>query len=76
MCRVGNFRQKTELTEQMDISEGVPAVPRNIKLSEFRSEPFREIGNNSKFCSGEQKYKQTLGMPFRTIPRKRKQFRT
>ncbi len=43
---VGNFRQKiiprkTELTEQLVCSGGIPTVPRNRKLSEFRSEPLR-----------------------------------
>jgi hypothetical protein len=41
--------------EQMGISDGIPAVPRNRKLSEFRSEPFCGRENNSEFRSVEQK---------------------
>jgi len=86
--------------EQLDCSGGIPAVPRNRKLLEFRSnrsaeeknaqnsvpwnknrsklwefcpEPFRGGENNSEFHSVEQIYKQTLGILFRTILRKRKQ---
>ncbi len=49
--RVGNFQQKNYSTEDgiggtigllKLYSDGIPAVPRNAKLSEFRSEPFRE----------------------------------
>jgi hypothetical protein len=58
------------------ISDGIPAVPRNKHLSEFRSEPFLGSENSSEFRSVEQKQKQTLGMPFRTIPRERKHLRT
>ncbi len=43
------------------------------KHSEFRSEPFRGRINNSEFRSVEQKNKQTLGILFRTTPRKRQQ---
>jgi hypothetical protein len=39
----------------MGISEGIPAVLQNRKLSEFRSEPFRGRENNLEFRSGEQK---------------------
>jgi hypothetical protein len=35
---------------------GIPAVPRNKKLSKFHSEPFRGRENNSEFRSVEQKY--------------------
>ncbi len=52
--RVGNFRQKiprkTEITKQMVCSDGIPAVPQNRKLSEFRR---REI--SSEFHTVEQK---------------------
>jgi hypothetical protein len=41
-------------------------------LSEFRSEPFRGRENNSESVPWNKK-KQTLGILFRTIPRKRKQ---
>jgi hypothetical protein len=64
--------------EQMGISDGIPAVSRNRKLSEFRSveqkykqlsefrsEPFRGRENDSEFRSVELKKKQTLGMPSR-----------
>jgi hypothetical protein len=37
------------------ISDGIPAVPQNRKLSEFLSEPFRGRENNSEFRSVEQK---------------------
>jgi hypothetical protein len=33
--------RKTELTEQLVHSGGIPAVPQNRKLSEFHSEPLR-----------------------------------
>jgi hypothetical protein len=39
----------------MVISDGIPAVPQNRKLSEFHSEPFRGRENNSEFRSVEQK---------------------
>jgi hypothetical protein len=67
--------RKTEYTEQMVISDGITAVPRNRKLSEFRSEPFRGRENNSEFSSVEQKKKQTLGIPFRILQWRRKQHR-
>ncbi len=89
--RVGNFRQKiiprkTEFTEQFVCSGGIPAAPRNRKISEFRSEPFCRGEECSEFCTMEQKQKQnsrnsvlnhsaeqkTLGIPFRTIPQRRK----
>jgi hypothetical protein len=43
------------------------------EFPEFHSEPFRGRENNSEFRSVEQKYKQTLGILFRIIPRKRQQ---
>jgi hypothetical protein len=46
--------RKTQLMEQMFISDGIPAVPRNRKFSEFRSEPFRGRENNLEFRSLEQ----------------------
>jgi hypothetical protein len=58
--------RKTEETEQMIISDGIPAVPRNRNLSEFRSEPFRGRENNSEFCSVEQtRGRETTRNPFR-----------
>jgi hypothetical protein len=36
-----NIPRKTELTEILDYSGGIPTVARNRKLSEFRSEPLR-----------------------------------
>ena len=53
----------------------VPLNKNRSKLSEFPSEPFSGRENNSEFCSVEQKKKQTLGIPFGTIPRKRKLLR-
>jgi hypothetical protein len=44
-----------ELKEQLVIPDGIPAVPRNRKFSEFRSEPFRGRENNPEFRSAEQK---------------------
>ena len=49
------FPRKTELTEQLLGSGGILAVPRNRKLSEFRSEPFHRRENNSEFRAVEQK---------------------
>ncbi len=57
----------------MVFSDGIPAVPRNAKLSEFRSKPFRGREKCSEFLTLQQKLSKTLGIPFRTIPRKRKQ---
>ncbi len=75
--RVGNFRQKNNSAEDgIDGTNGY--FRRNSgcsveqKLSEFRSEPFRGIENNSEFRSVEQKLKNTHGIPFKTLPRKRK----
>jgi hypothetical protein len=42
------------------------------KLSEYPSELCSGRENNSEICSVERKYKQTLGIPFRAIPQKRK----
>jgi hypothetical protein len=50
------------------------SVPRNrnrSKILEFPSEPFRGRKNISEFRSAEQKWKQNLGIPFRTLQRKR-----
>ncbi len=57
---VGNFRQKNNSEEDgidgtMVISDGIMGVPRNRKLSEFRSEPFRGREKNSEFRCVEQK---------------------
>ncbi len=49
---VGNFQQKNI---PMVISHGIPAVPRNRKLSEYRWEPFHGRENNSEFRSVKQK---------------------
>jgi hypothetical protein len=57
-------------TKQMVISNGIPAVPRNRKLSEFRFKPFHGRENNSEFCSVEQKSKKTIGIPERTLQQK------
>ncbi len=57
----------------MVIFDGITAVPRNRKLSEFHSKPFRWRENNSEFCSLKRKIGQTLGMLVRAITKKRKQ---
>jgi hypothetical protein len=41
------------------------------KLSEFRSKPFCGGENNSEFSSVKQKYKQTFGILFQSISRKK-----
>jgi hypothetical protein len=76
--RVGNFRQKNNSAE--DGIDGTNGYFRRIsgrsaeqKISEFRSEPFRGRDNNSEFRSVEHKWKQALGIPFRTLPKKRKE---
>ncbi len=61
--RVGNFQQKiiprkTEQAEQLVNSDGIPAIPRNAKLSEFRSEPFQGWEKCSEFRTVAQKLKQ------------------
>jgi hypothetical protein len=43
------------------------------KLSEFPSEPFIGRENNSEFQSVEPNKTQTLGIPFQTLQRKKKQ---
>jgi hypothetical protein len=48
---------------QLVCSGGIPAVPWNRKLSEFCSEPVRRGEKYSEFCTVEQKYKQTHGIP-------------
>ncbi len=76
--RVGNFRQKNNSAE--DGIHGTNGYFRRNsgcsaeqKCSEFRSEPFRGRENNSEFRSVDQKQKQMLGIPFRTLQQKRKQ---
>jgi hypothetical protein len=76
--RVGNFRQKNNSAEDgIDGTNGY--FRRNSggsaeqKISEFCSEPFRGRDNNSEFHSVEQKWKEALGIPFRILPKKRKQ---
>jgi hypothetical protein len=46
--------RKTEYTEQLVCSGGIPAVPRNRKFSEFHSEPFRRGEKCLEFCTMEQ----------------------
>jgi hypothetical protein len=70
--RKKKFLQKTEWTEQLVCTGGIPAVPLNRKLSEFCSEPFLGREKCLEFYTIEQKWKLTLGIPLRTIPRKRK----
>ncbi len=59
--------------EEKIAQNSVPWNKIRSKRSEFRSETFRGRENNSEFRSVEQKYKQTPGILFRTIPRKRQQ---
>ncbi len=47
----------------------------NRKLSAFHSEPLRGREKCPEFCTVEQIFKQTLGIPFRIILRKRKMLR-
>ncbi len=58
--------------KQLVCSGGIPAFPRNTKLSEFRSDQFivRKNALNSVHTM-EQYYKQTLGIPFSTFPWKK-----
>ncbi len=75
--RVGNFRQKNNSAEDgIDGTNGYfrrnSGCSAEQKTSEFRSESFRGRENNTEFRSVEQKMKQTLGIPFRTLPRKKK----
>ena len=81
ITRVGNFRQKNNSAEDgIDGTNGY--FRRNSdcsaeqKFSEFRSKPFSGRENSSEFRNVEQKYEQTPGILFRTIPRKRKQLGT
>jgi hypothetical protein len=51
----------------MVISDGIPAVPRNRKFSEFRSGPFRGRENNSEFRpwnKNRSKFSEFLSKPF------------
>ncbi len=59
--------------EEKIAQNSVPWNKIRSKCSEFRSETFRRRENNSEFRSVEQKYKQTPGILFRTIPQKRQQ---
>jgi hypothetical protein len=54
-------------------SDEIPAVPRNAKFSEFRSEPFRRREKCSEFRTVELKIEAKGGIRFRTMPQKRKQ---
>ncbi len=62
--------------EQKTTRNSVPLEKNRSKLSEFPSEHFSRRENNPEFRSVEQIWKQTLGIPFRTIPRKRNLLRT
>jgi hypothetical protein len=59
--------------EEKNDWNSVPWNKIRSKRSEFRSEPFHRREKDSEFRSVEQKYKQTLGILFRTIQRKRQQ---
>jgi hypothetical protein len=50
-----NIPRKTELTEILVYSGGIPTVARNRKLSEFRSEPLRRGEKCLEFSTVEQK---------------------
>jgi len=67
------IQRKTEQMKQTAGPGEIPAVPRNKKLSEFGSESFCGTEKCLEFRTVEQKQKQTLGIPFLTISRKRKQ---
>jgi hypothetical protein len=76
--RVGNFRQKNNSAEDgIDRTNGYfrrkSGCSAEQKILEFRSEAFRGRDNNSEFRSVEQKWKEALGIPFRILPKKRKQ---
>jgi hypothetical protein len=58
--------------EEKNAQNSVPWNKNRNKLSEFRSEPFRGRKIKPEFPSVELRYKQTLGIPLRTIPWKRK----
>ncbi len=59
-------------TEEKTTRNSVPLNKNRSKLSGFPSEPFSGRENNSEFRSVEPNKKQTLGIPFRTLQRKRK----
>ncbi len=59
--------------EEKNARNSVPWNKIISKRSEVRSEPIRGRENNTELRSMEQKYKQTLGILFRTIPWKRQQ---
>jgi hypothetical protein len=60
-------------TKQMAISDGIPAVPRNRKLSEFCSKSFRGRENSSEFCSVDTKIEASSHNSVGTLLQKRKQ---
>ncbi len=71
--RVGNFRQKNNSAEdEIDGTNGYfrrnSGCSAEQKISEFRSKSFPGRENNTELHSIEQKMKQTLGIPFRTLP--------
>jgi hypothetical protein len=57
-------------TEQRVCSDGIPAMSRNKKLSEFNSKPFLVREKHSEFCFLEQNYEQTFAILLRTILQK------
>ncbi len=69
----GNFRQKKLFPGRRNRRNKRSGCPRNRKLSEFSSEPFRKREKCSEFRTVDQKTKQAFGIWFRIIPRKRKQ---
>ncbi len=50
-----------EWTEKLVYSSGIPAVPRNRKLLEFRCEPLLEREKCLEFCTVGQKWSKPLG---------------
>ncbi len=61
------------MDKKMVISDGIPTVPRILKLSEFRSKAFRVRVKCSEFLTVKQKYNKNVEILFRSISGKRKQ---
>jgi hypothetical protein len=71
--KLSEFHSKLFRGREKNAQNSVPWNKNWSKLLEFRSEPFHVREKCSEFSTLEQKKKQTLGIPFLTIPRKRKQ---
>ncbi len=64
--------RKTEQTEQMVISDGIPVVPRNRNCRNSVPNPSAEEKTSRNSVPWIKKQKEPLRIPFRTLPRREK----